>query len=303
MIPPSGAQLEISSGDQRCVVTEVGATIRCYRDSGHDVLHPYALDAMSDGGHGAPLIPWPNRIRDGRYRFDEVEHQLALTEPSKRNAIHGLLRWQPWQVGERGADRVVMQTRLHPVTGYPFMLDVAIEYALGAGGLTVTTTAQNSGEHACPYGSGQHPYLSAGDGLVDECTVQLRAGTRIRTDPERQVPVGTEPVAGTPFDFRMPASLDGLAVDSAFTDLTRDGDGLAWVRLARPDGSTVELWADGSYPIIQLYTADSLSTDRRRRGLAAEPMTCPANAFQTGDRVRRLEPGQSTTSTWGVRLS
>ena len=302
MIPPSGEQFEIRAGQQHCVITEVGATVRSYRAADEDVLHPYAVDAMCDGGHGAPLIPWPNRISSGRYRFDDVEHQLALTEPAKRNAIHGLLRWQPWGVAEHAADRVVMRTRLHPLTGYPFRLDVDIVYVLDEGGLTVTTSAQNSGAQACPYGSGQHPYLSAGDGTVDDCTVQLRADTRIRTDPERQIPVGTEPVDGTPFDFREPTPLGELAVDSAFTDLRRDADGLAWVRLTRPDGVTVELWADASYPVIQLYTADSLAGDRRRRALAAEPMTCPPNAFHSGDGVRRLEPGESTTSTWGVRL-
>lgn len=302
VIPPSGEQFELRFGDQRCTVTEVGATVRSYRDSGRDVLHPYAIDAMCDGGHGAPLIPWPNRIRDGRYRFDGVDHQLALTEPSKRNAIHGLLRWQPWVAAEHAADRVVMRTRLHPVTGYPFRLDVEIAYVLDEGGLTVTTSAQNSGERPCPYGSGQHPYLSAGDGPVDACTVHLQADTWLRTDPERQIPVGTEPVAGTPLDFRGPTSLDGLAVDTAFTDLDRDGEGRAGVRLGRPDGCTVELWADRSYPVIQLYTADSLAGERRRSGLAAEPMTCPPNAFQSGSGVIRLEPGESTTSTWGVRL-
>ena len=32
-------------------------------------------------------------------------------------------------------------------------------------------------------------------------------------------------------------------------------------------------------------------------------MTCPPNAFQTGNGLTRLEPGQSLTTTWGVRLN
>lgn len=302
MRPPSGEQYALSSGTQRCVVTELGATVRSYEDQGLDVLHPYAVDAMCDGGHGAALIPWPNRIRDGRYTFDGVDYQLALTEPAKRNAIHGLLRWQPWQAREHAADRILMWARLHPTSGYPFMLDVKIEYALDDHGLTVATTAENTGFAACPYGSGQHPYLSAGGGVLDECTVQIEAGTRILTDLERQIPIGTEAVGGTAYDLRAPRVMESLAIDHAFTDLARDADGRAWVRLGRPDGTTIELWADRTYPIIQLYTADTLSSARRRRGLAAEPMTCPPNAFQSGDGVRRLEPGESTTSVWGVRL-
>jgi len=45
---------------------------------------------------GLPLIPWPNRIQDGAYRFDGVEYQVPLTEPENHNAIHGFLRWRNW---------------------------------------------------------------------------------------------------------------------------------------------------------------------------------------------------------------
>jgi aldose 1-epimerase len=302
-VPPSGEQFEIALGDQHATVVEVGGGIREYAVGDRPVLDPYAIDAMCDGGRGAPLIPWPNRLADGRYRFDGVDYQLPLSEPEKGNAIHGLLRWRSWQALDRSADRVVVGTTLRPRAGYPFALDVRIEYALGVGGLSVTTTAENAGPRPCPYGFGQHPYLSAGGGLLDDCTIELDAQTRILTDDKRQLPVGTEPVEGTPFDFRSAVRVGDRQVDTPFTDLGRDGDGRAWARLAAPDGSRVELWADAAHPIIQLYTGDTLAPERRRRGLAAEPMTCPPNALRTGDQIIRLDPGGSVTTRWGVGLA
>ncbi len=300
---PSGDQFQIVHGRQHATIVEVGGGVRAYSDGGRDVLHPYAIDAMSDGAHGAPLIPWPNRLADGRYSFDGADYQVALTEPEKANAIHGFLRWRPWQAIRRDADRVVMGARLFPLQGYPFALSVTVDYRLADDGLTVTTTATNTGGHALPYGSGQHPYLSPGeDGLVDRCALQFEALTRIGTDRQRQLPTGTEPVAGTEFDFSAPRAIGELACDFAFTDLARDADGRAWVRLTGEDGRTGALWVDESYPFVELYTADTLSAPRRRRGLGTEPMTCPPNAFATGDRVIRLEPGQSTTAVWGVVL-
>ncbi len=53
--------------------------------------------------------------------------------------------------------------------------------------------------------------------------------------------------------------------------------------------------------MLQLYTGDTLAPERRRLGLAAEPMTCPPNAFQTGDGIVRLEPGDTFVGRWGVR--
>src|SRR5579872_7435032 len=236
-LPPSGEQYEISCGEQRATVVEVGAGIRAYSDGDRDVLEPYAREAMCDAAHGAPLIPWPNRIAEGSYSFEGRELQLALSEPERANAIHGLLRWRPWQAHEHGDEHVVMRTRLHPMPGYPFALEVEISYALEEDGLTVRTSARNVGERGCPYGAGQHPYLSPGPGaLIDECELQLAAATRLLLESRHQVPVGREPVAAGAFDFRSPRAVGAVQLDDAFTDLERGADGRARAALHCPDG-------------------------------------------------------------------
>jgi aldose 1-epimerase len=301
--PPSGEQVELARGDQRATIVEVGGGIREYLVGERAVLDPYPLDEMCDGAHGAPLIPWPNRLRDGRYSFGGQEHRLALTEPEAGNAIHGLLRWRNWRALERAEDWVVMGIHLHPLPGWPFPLDVTITYSLGDDGLTVQTSVTNIGLRPCPLGLGQHPYLSAGPGWkVDECRLHLGAATRILTDPERQLPTGQEAISGTDRDFRVPRMLATVRLDDAYTDLERDPEGLARVTLACPDGHTVELWCDSTYGVIQVYTGDTLAAPRRRLALAAEPMTCPPNALQTGQGLIRLSPGQTHTGRWGVRL-
>jgi aldose 1-epimerase len=305
MIPPSGEQYEITYGQQRATVVEVGGAIREFYVGERRVLDPFPLDAIADGAHGNPLVPWPNRLADGAYEFDGQKQQTALTEPEKGNAIHGLLRWQPWRLGARAPERVEMVVRIHPQKGYPFTLDVSVVYELTDDGLVVTTSATNIGEHACPYGAGQHAYLSPGNGLIDDCTLQFVAATRIDTDPERQLPAGRVPVDGTPYDFREPRRLGDFQMDYAFTDLIRDGEGKAWARLGAPDGTTAELWVDESYAFLEVFTGDSLAAGRARHGLGCEPMTCAPNAFNSGDGLVRLEPGSIHRARWGasVRLS
>jgi aldose 1-epimerase len=299
---PSGRQFDIGFGTQRATVVEVGGGIRAYRDADRDILHPYDLDSLCDGAHGAALIPWPNRLRDGRYRFDGVDYRLPLTEPDKHNAIHGLLRWQPWHPVRHDVNRVVVATTLHPQPGYPFTLDIRIDYLLNEEGLTVRTTASNIGDTPAPYGCGQHQYLSPGTGEIDACTLTFDASTRIVTDTDRQLPTGVEPVHGTPFDFRKELLLGDLQIDFAFTDLARDRTGRAWVGLRGTDGATAQLWLGKAYPVLEIFTADTLAPDRRRRGLGVEPMSCPPDAFNTGDQLLRLEPGESATTAWGARL-
>ena len=122
MIAPSGEQFELSFGDQRAVVVEVGGGLRSYAVGGRDVLDGYGADAMSTSGRGQLLMPWPNRVEDGSYEFDGTRQQLPLTEPERGNAIHGLVRWASWSAAGREPDRVALRpysARKARECGYP----------------------------------------------------------------------------------------------------------------------------------------------------------------------------------------
>lgn len=296
---PSGEQIEIRAGDQRAVVVEVGAGLRSYMVAGRDVLDGYGEHDMATAGRGQVLMPWPNRLEDGAYDFEGNRYQLPLTEPETHTAIHGLVRWLPWSVVERDEDRVVLGHTLHPQPGYPFSLELRLEYSLSERGLRVTSTATNIGRRACPYGSGAHPYLTLGTPTVDSIVLQAPGRTVLHFD-DRGLPLDEEPVDGTEYDFREPRPIGATRLDNAYAELARDSGGVARVELRRSDSATsVALWLDEAYPYLQLFTGDS-QPSVERRSLAVEPMTCAPNAFRTGEGVLVLEPGLSTTSTWGI---
>jgi aldose 1-epimerase len=296
---PSGEQFDLRAGEQCVVVVEVGAGLRSYTVGGREVLDGYGEAEMAGAGRGQALIPWPNRIEDGAYEFGGRRHQLPLTEPGARNAIHGLVRWAAWSVGEREADRLVMEHTLHPQPGYPFSVALSIEYSLSADGLRVTSTATNVGREACPYGSGAHPYLTLGTETVDSLLLRAPGRTVLHADA-RGIPVSSTPVEGTGYDFRQPRAIGAIRLDNTYGDLERDDDELARVELRDPDtGAEVAVWLDDGYRYVQLFTGDPLPSVKRR-SLAVEPMTCSPNAFRTGEGLIVLEPGESTTAAWGL---
>jgi aldose 1-epimerase len=299
VIAPSGEQFTIAAGDQKAVVVQVGGGLRSYSAAGRDLVDGYRADEMSSSGRGQVLIPWPNRLQDGDYEFDGRRHQLPLNEPEHRNAIHGLVRWSAWTAAEREPHRVVMEHALHPQPGYPFLLGMSIEYALSDDGLQVRTTATNLGREPCPFGSGAHPYLTLGTATIDRLMLRVPARTVLRSN-ERGLPIGTDAVEDTEYDFRKPRPIGSTTLDHAFTDLERDQDGIARVELRDQEHETqVSLWVDRSYPYLMLFSGDPLA-NVRRRSLAVEPMTCPPNAFRTGEALIRLEPGASFGGTWGI---
>jgi aldose 1-epimerase len=299
MVAPSGEQIEISSGDQRAVVVEVGGGLRGYAAGGRELLDGYGADEMCKSARGQVLIPWPNRIEGGSYEFDGQSHQLSIDKPDEQTAVHGLVRWAAWKVGEQRADSVVMEHLLHPRPGYPFALALSIEYVLSSQGLTVTTSAKNVGGDVCPYACGAHPYLTLGMTRVDSLVLKVPARTVLTSD-ERGLPVGTLSAENTEYDFRRPRPIGATKLDNCFTDLERDDDGRARVELHDPEAAAaLTLWCDESYGYLMLYTGDA-RPDVARRSLAIEPMSGPPNAFRSGEGLIRLEPGASHSSSWGI---
>lgn len=291
-VVPSGLQVELAYGDQRAVVVTVGGGLRTYAAGGRSLLDGYDADEVCPSGRGQLLLPWPNRIEDGRYEFGGETHRLPLDEPERRNAIHGLTRWSEWSVAEREPERAVLEHTLYPRPGYPFALAIRVEHTLAEDGLTVQIHATNVGSEPCPYGAGAHPYLAVGGDLVDGIELQVPARTVLRSN-DRGLPVGESPVDGE-LDFREPRPIGSAVLDHCFTDLARDSDGRVRVRV----GETT-LWADHSWPYVMVFTGDPLP-DVARRSVAVEPMTCAPNAFRSGAGLVTLEPEETHSGSWGI---
>jgi aldose 1-epimerase len=296
--PPSGEQVVLRRGPWEAVVVEVGGGLRSLTRDGVPLLDGFAEDEMAGGGRGQVLAPWPNRMAGGAYGWEGRTLQAPLSEPAKGNAIHGLVRWSNWTADERADDRVTMRLRLHPQPAYPFDLDLALAYSLGDDGLTVTLTAENAGDAPAPFGAGFHPYLTAGTDLVDDVLLTVPADAWLPAD-DAGIPTGEHlPVAGE-LDLREGRRIGPSVLDHCFTGLDRDGDGRATVTLRGPGGG-VALWMDGAYGFVMVFTGDTLPPERRRRGVAVEPMTCAANAFNSGDGLAVLAPGERLTGAWGI---
>ncbi|SEE99592.1 aldose 1-epimerase family protein [Ruania alba] len=301
LTPPTGQQFQITHSGAVATVTEVGAHLREYRVADRDVVVGFPADELPPASNGAVLVPWPNRIRDGRYTWDGVDYQVPVTEPARGTALHGLASWQRWVANEHTDDAVELGIDLPPTPGYPFPLSITVRYVLSATGLQITTTATNIGAADAPYGVGFHPWLSPGPGSLDDAVLQLDATRWIPTD-DRLLPTG---VADLPeeLDFRAPRSLGRTALDDAFVGATYDDDGLSWLRLRGSDGRTAAVWMDRTMSCWQMCTGDEVAAvAAQRTGLAAEPMSCVADAFRTGDDLVRLSPGASHTVTWGITL-
>ncbi|KID31818.1 galactose mutarotase-like enzyme [Prauserella sp. Am3] len=300
MANPTGEQFELVRGNARAVVTEIGAGLRSLTIGGKPLVETFAEDEKPPKGAGQILVPWPNRTAGARWTFDGQEQELEVTEPARGNAIHGLARRKEWELVEHAESSITFGCDIGADKGWPVPLRTGVVYDLAPRGLTVTHTISNEGDKAIGVGVGTHPYFRIGDVPTDELTLTLPASRVWPFDDERQLPFADEQdVDGTEYDLRGGRIVGGLDLDTAFTGLEAGDDGRHHVWLSHHD-THLDIWSDPDFRWAQVFTPSDFPG--RGRAIAIEPMTCPADALNSGIDLIALEPGESWSGSWGVRV-
>lgn len=304
--PRSGEQFELALGDQRAVIASVGASLREYCAGERHLVVPFGADEVRPVYRGTTVAPWPNRVVDGRFTWNGVEHRLPLTEPDRGHALHGFTPWLAFSVIERSAHAVTLRAVVEPQAGYPWRIRVETRYALTQRGLEQSVVGTNLSDEVAPYGACPHPYLVAGAGPLDGWRLRFPASQVLVVDEDRLIPQSLESVAVDParFDFRITREIGGARIDHAFTGLRRGADGEMRVELRAADGAGVAMaWGPGC-DWLQIHTADlpGAPSGRNRLGLAVEPMTCAPDAFNRGSDsgLVTLEPGAAHEASWRI---
>lgn len=285
-----GTVLTLRAGDYAAEVAQVGATLLSLTHRGHRLVDPVTPCELDDAWRGRTLVPWPNRVVDGRYEVRGTAYHLPVNEHETGAALHGLAAFQRWDLADRSPTSATWELELPASYGYPFQVRCTTAYELDAdGGLSITVCGTNTGPEPAPFGASVHPYLTCDHRPLDECRVTLPASSVLLTD-ERSSPTEVVPAAELGIDPTGPTPLRGVSVDHAFTDLPE-----RWaVELTHPDSPGVRV--DSDAPWVQLYTGERIG----RVAAGVEPMTCPPDAFNRDPDGVLLAPGASRTLTMRI---
>lgn len=299
--PLSGQQITIKHEPYSATITTVGASLRTLTFENRNLVTAFPANSVRPCFHGSNLVPWPNRLAGGSYTYAGISQQVPVNEPDRNNALHGLVSWVHWHIIKRSASSTTLSTLIAPQPGYPHAVEVFATFSLNNHGLEWVIEAHNIGHTTAPYGVGIHPYLQPQtDSLLDEWTVFVPADKILKTSPDRLLPIGLHPVSDFEngiYDFRSPRKIGSTTVDHAFTLLTDDR-----VTVTGPEnrGAALE-WDKEQIPWVQLFTSDFGHPDYTRNGLAVEPVSCPPDAFNSGEDLVHLNPGSSHRTIWTVK--
>jgi aldose 1-epimerase len=233
-----------------------------------------------------PLVPWSNRIRDGRFMFGERTVSLLPNRPRDRHTIHGHGFQAAWSVTDKGPSHAVL-VHAHAPDAWPWAYRAVQRVQLTPASLELELTLTNEGNTAMPAGLGWHPYFPRTAGT----TLTARVAGLWLTDGE------TLPTACiTPAPDQDPGrglAVDRVALDNAFVGW----DGRAVITWPER-GTRLHLTAHGPIGGLVVYSPAGQSF------FCAEPVSHITDAFnfaaagRTDTGMLTLGPGESVRASF-----
>lgn len=286
----SGKKMVLSTKDYEASIVSVGAGLAGLTYKGHAIVSGHSADTIARGHQGKVLIPWPNRLYQGRFDPENRLPALPINDPATPSAIHGLCAWQDWSSEYLAANCVRLTSRIAAREAYPFFLEAQAVYTLSdAAGLEITLSVSNLGPGKAPAAIGMHPYLCADNEPIDGCQLQLPAVRRLSFDEHyliRQEQSDTDDARR----FARPALIGNFRCDDCYENTAGEPYTVSLT------GSEVMSVLKASSPYLQMYTAEKLG----RRAFAAEPMTAPVNAFNQRNFNDYLATGQTLSLHFSI---
>ncbi|HMF69853.1 MAG TPA: aldose 1-epimerase [Flavitalea sp.] len=280
IMPASGALLhEFAIDDQDGSLVNI---IDNYRDT--EELN----DFLALSYKGSKLSPFPCRIHEGKWTYDEMEFEFKK-KFKDGTAIHGLLFNKSFNIADEFSDENMASVSLRyhykkEDSGYPFEYLCEVRYVLLPGNvLQLETTITNLDDETIPVADGWHPYFSLG-GKVDDYILQFASSSMLEFDPAL-LPTGK--VLEEP-SFQVPHRLGDREIDNCYILNTEAGS--ACCVLYNPNNKlTVSFFVSDLYPYLQVFTP------KHRQSIAIENLSSAPDSFNNGIGLIELDPRRSVT--------
>ncbi len=241
---------------------------------------------------GTFLAPFPNRIKEGRYKFNETEYQLELTDKGFNNALHGFLYELPFSIHhiDENLGILSLDSYFNGAVGYPFQLYFKNTFQLKERELIITSYVGNESETHVPFGMGWHPYISTGTS-VDLLQLKM-PGKKLFEQNNQHIPTGKL--------LENERFLDkNLIADRFMNDCyILENNNQTYIYDAQKDLNIVITQQTGE----KAYNYCTYYTPPERDCIAVEPMTAAPDAFNNGHGLITLLKGQDIELSFSIAL-
>ncbi|MFK7946288.1 MAG: aldose 1-epimerase [Saprospiraceae bacterium] len=242
------------------------------------------------------LLPFPNRMKDGKYTFDGKSYQFPLNDTTLQHSLHGFLETIPMEIIHQEATDiqaiVELKGSFNGLEYYPFPFDFHVKYTLTNSELSIQTKIKNTGKTRMPIGFGWHPYFKLDTETVDVLKMQFPNCQSVEID-NRMIPTGKT------MDYTAFSDLNSIgntSLDNCFILNNTNSKKVAITLQSKT--TTLSVWQEtDAFPYFQIYTPP------HRQSIAIEPMTCNVDAFNNKNGLWILESGEEKQVEFGIEMS
>jgi len=117
------------------------------------------------------LFPFANRIKDGKYSYNNKSYQIDINVEEENNAMHGFIFNKTFNLIKKQENKdyasvTLEYNEIQETAGFPYKYKVVLNYILKASVLELNVRVINTDTKTFPFTIGWHPYFSS-DNLHD----------------------------------------------------------------------------------------------------------------------------------------
>jgi aldose 1-epimerase len=281
-----------------------------FRVGEHDLIYTDQVLLKNKNYTGNYVLwPFPNRVRDKRYTYQEQKYSLEDVHRPGGDAtlVHGLVFDRPWQYTQPviGSDAVSVTTYVdvNPDSpyypDYPFESRLSLTFTLSGTELSVTYQVHNQSGRTLPFGFALHPYFST---FADKHDVFLSIPAQaVMEEDDEMLPTGrifdVNKVMYAMYDLREPVPVDYLKLDHVYTQLNKPALSIVdYTSLAMQ----LHISATDDFTHLVIFTPQQL------HAICIEYQTCSTDAinlYHEGTALReeshllKVQPGATYSGT------
>ena len=250
------------------------------------ILANFQTSSYKDNYASSILFPFANRIKNGKYQFNDSNYILDCNETDKNNALHGLVYDKKFTcLHKKTAPDYASITLGYKdegkSKGFPFKFSIELTYILQKKGISLSVTVSNEDKNSFPFTLGWHPYFSSKNSY--KSALQFKSNSKYLFDSQ-QIISGI-----TKLTTEMPFQLKELKLDSAYLLEANQ------INFFTPEYN-LTLVSTSKENYLQLYTPDQPNV------IAIEPMTGVSNSFNNKIGLQILQPNDAYVVKWSIMI-
>ena len=250
------------------------------------VLADFNASTYENNYASSILFPFVNRIKDGKYTFNNSKYQLSCNEGDKNNALHGLVYNKTFVCTKKvltlNDASVTLQYKDNGKhLGFPFKFNIELTYTLNKKGIILSVKIANKDKKNFPFSIGWHPYFYSKN--LDNSTLNFSSNKKYVFD-NQQIISGT-----TDLKIEMPFQLKDITLDDCYSLTTNN------LNFSTPE-YCFNIESTSKENFLQLYTPEV------RNVIAIEPMTGAADNFNNKIGLQTLQPNETYNMKWLIAI-